>query len=138
METVLILDNDLGFIFWLGRALSDSGFDPLPATSVRDALALLSHGRTKVVLLIANPALEGVDRFVDNLRCFQGQVRTIAALEDEDDDPVSMIAGADACQSKPTDGSDAAITEWLRLVNSIVSTSHMPGMRSQSAGAVLN
>ena len=31
MVTVLIIDNDLGFIFWLGQILNDVGYAALPA-----------------------------------------------------------------------------------------------------------
>jgi hypothetical protein len=37
MVTVLIIDNDLGFMFWLGQILSEAGYAVLPAKSAPEA-----------------------------------------------------------------------------------------------------
>ena len=47
MRTILIVDSDLGFVFWLGRALHDAGYEALPAKDVPEATAIIENSRPK-------------------------------------------------------------------------------------------
>ena len=58
MKNILIVDRDLGFIYWLGDVLIHADYQPWPACSVSDAFAVV--GRKPIVpldLLIVNPRL---------------------------------------------------------------------------------
>ncbi|HKE24889.1 MAG TPA: hypothetical protein VKB88_21150 [Bryobacteraceae bacterium] len=43
MKAVLIIDGDLGFVFWLGKLLADAGYQALPAKGFSEANALLDE-----------------------------------------------------------------------------------------------
>jgi ActR/RegA family two-component response regulator len=59
-KTVLILDDDLGFAMWLGRALNRPGLQALPATTSEEAMAIAQRVEpTNVHLVIANLAIAG-------------------------------------------------------------------------------
>lgn len=84
MATILILDDDLGFALWLGQALSAATCRVLPASSVTEAAALISHFDLTVDLVILNPSVAGGRDFTHTLRREQGYLR-VATL----DPPVS-------------------------------------------------
>ena len=65
MKTVLIIDSDLGFVFWLGRILQGAGCEVIPAKSSAEASVLLSELSTGVDLLIVDSRLAGVVDFAD-------------------------------------------------------------------------
>ena len=54
MNTVLIADRDLGFVFWLGQALGKLGYQVLPAMNVPQAASYAEQFR--VDLLVLDPA----------------------------------------------------------------------------------
>jgi DNA-binding response OmpR family regulator len=51
---ILILDDDLGFVMWLGKVLAMAGYQALPATDGNEALALVRELKIEIALLIAN------------------------------------------------------------------------------------
>lgn len=80
VATILILDDDLGFALWLGQALSAANCRVLPATSVTEAAALVSHFGLTVDLVIRNPSIAGGADFTRTLRREQGYLR-VAVLD---------------------------------------------------------
>lgn len=80
MATILILDDDLGFALWLGQALSAASCRVLPATSVTEAAALVSHFQLTVDLVLLNPSVAGGADFTRTLRREQGYLR-VAMLD---------------------------------------------------------
>ena len=83
MVTVLIIDNDLGFVFWLGQILNEAGYAALPAKSASEAVDLMSGNNIEPDLLIINPSLPGVARLVAGLRRFRPGLKVIASTEVE-------------------------------------------------------
>lgn len=80
MATILILDDDLGFALWLGQALATANCRVLPATTVTEAAALISHFDLTVDLVILNPSVAGGADFTYTLRREQGHLR-VATLD---------------------------------------------------------
>lgn len=85
MATILILDNDLGFSFWLGQSLSTPHCRALPAKSVAEAVALIGQFKLKIDFLIMNPAIPGANDFTRALRREQRYLR-VATLSPESAD----------------------------------------------------
>jgi DNA-binding response OmpR family regulator len=82
VATILILDNDLGFSFWLGQSLTAPHCRALPAKSVAEAVALIGQFKLKIDFLIMNPAVPGANDFTRALRREQRHLR-VAALVPE-------------------------------------------------------
>jgi DNA-binding response OmpR family regulator len=82
VATILILDNNLGFAFWLGQALSTSNCEALPAMNVTEATALIGRFKLEVDLVILNPSVPGAADFTQTLRRQQGHLR-VATLDPE-------------------------------------------------------
>ncbi|HLK48916.1 MAG TPA: hypothetical protein VKT49_12315 [Bryobacteraceae bacterium] len=75
MATILILDNDLGFVFWLGQTLTTPQCTALPALSVPEANTLISQLKLTIDFLIMNPAVPGAAEFTRSLRKQHRQMR---------------------------------------------------------------
>jgi DNA-binding NtrC family response regulator len=115
MKTVLIVDDDLGFVFWLGRLLVDAGCQAVPAKGFSEAQALLDELDLQVDLLVVNPSLSGEPAFVDNLRRAQANLKVLAVLG-EDLPPNSPPRNADIVARKPVQADSAAGILWVKMV----------------------
>ena len=82
MATILILDNDLGFCFWLGQAMTASQCKAFPATTIAEAFTLIAQFKLKVDFLILNPAVPGAMDFMQALRREQRQLRVAVMASD--------------------------------------------------------
>ena len=79
---IIILDDDLAFVLWLGHTLLANGYSAFPATSVPEALRLIQELQGESVdLVIANPVLPGVSELLDGLRTWHVSPKVIA-IED--------------------------------------------------------
>ena len=56
---VLIVNRDLGFVFWLGQLLAQSGCGSIPARNVRQAKLLLRQLDIRIDALVIDPMLGG-------------------------------------------------------------------------------
>lgn len=118
-RTVLILDRDPGFAFWLGQILDQAGYDAFPAKNCEDATALLRQFQIQVDLLVVGFASGSASRFVDNLRRTQHQLKVLAAVEDVGE-PDSIFSEADAVQNKASSIWTTAKIEWLQKIESLL------------------
>ena len=82
MATILILDNDLGFAFWLGHTLSAPHCSAFPAKSVDEASALIGSFQLKIDFLIMNPAIPGATEFARALQQSQRHMRVATLVSD--------------------------------------------------------
>ncbi|HYL34927.1 MAG TPA: hypothetical protein VEV17_03320 [Bryobacteraceae bacterium] len=64
---ILIVDDDVGLVWWLGELFHEAGYQSLPALGGRQALALVRRNRADVDLLIVNPGLSGVPGLIETL-----------------------------------------------------------------------
>ena len=140
MNTVLIFDHDLGFLFWLGQVLAS--YRVLPARSVPEAMRLIRRLRIQVDLLIVNPEISGGAELVKTLRMANPSVRVIALSGESNTGEHDLEA--DAIGVRPAFAFDAASdslsmqreaeqarlqAEWLSLVEKMLSGSRTARMR---------
>ena len=117
MHTVLIVDDDLRFVFWLGTALNQAGYEALPAKNFPDAIELLNQIKFAIDLLIVNPALQG---FADFVNCVTRiPVPVIAVVEPSRTPPVPIL-GADLIILKPEIADERWKSELLYLLRGMV------------------
>ena len=117
-RVVLVIDSDLGFVFWLGRVLDRSGYEVFPAKSVSDALKLVGRLHLTVHLLIANACLPGVASLIQVLRDVEDSLKVIL-LEENESGP--MCLRADAHCQRPEHIDENSAMGWLRVVQRVVS-----------------
>jgi len=114
VKTVLIVDADLGFVFWLGQVLRVAGYAVLPAQSVPGAAALLAECNLAVDVLIVEPSLPGASDLVAALRHDRENVKVVAVSEGAAPDGSQLEADA-ACE-KPVETSEECLFEWTRMM----------------------
>ena len=76
--TVLIVDEDLGFVCWLGELLAEVGYDAIPASDTRSALALIDELSLRVNLLIVNPKIRGAFKMTRLLSSIHAGLKIVA------------------------------------------------------------
>lgn len=123
LKTALILDDDLGFVFWLGHMLDESQFSAVPARSVSDAALLMLQLDLTVDLLIINPALSGGLEFIAASHRQHKEIRVIAILTDPQQ--VLSIPGVDAAHPKPVTFDDDALAGWMNCIERVLAGHHI-------------
>jgi DNA-binding response OmpR family regulator len=117
-KAILLIDTDLGFLFWLGQALDRAGYEAFPARSIPDAIALLADFHLTVGSVILNCLLPGADRFIATLRQSQNYLKVISLAEDEHE----PVPGIDAVFCKPSEINERSKAELVRMVQKVVAT----------------
>src|ERR1700730_7829943 len=97
MKNILIVENDLGFIFWLGGALVSADYQPWPACGVSDAIDLVGKATIPIDLLIVNPSLPEVSKLMAVLRRSQADLKVMAVGAEAK----TKLSGIDAWHRKP-------------------------------------
>lgn len=75
--TALIVDDDVGFILWLGEMFTASGYQAYPALQCREALTLTRKLALRVDVLVVNPDLPGATRAMRSLTSAQPALRVV-------------------------------------------------------------
>ncbi len=119
-RTILIVDRELGFVFWLGQTLDAVGYDAFPAKDIVDARKLLGELNIEIDLLIVNSSLAGAAEFTDAVRRSQGHLKVIAVSGEGDDPSSAAFPGADASQPKPNLTDQAVEIEWLQTIQRVL------------------
>jgi DNA-binding NtrC family response regulator len=115
--TILIVDEDVGFVWWLGELFSEFGYRSIPALSSRQALALARKNTTEVHLLVIDPGLRGASRLIQVLRSIhplkivliqESSVREIPGL------------GVVATLERPSGWAPLSRSEWRQRVQRLL------------------
>lgn len=121
MDTsILLIDSDLGLLFWLGRVLDHAGYQAFPARSVPDAVALLRELHLTVGVLILNCSLPEAEDLVPTLRRSYRFLKVICLNGDRRH---RCIGGTDAVCRKPAEFSEHSKAEWVRALRGVLSPS---------------
>jgi len=128
LKTILIVDRDLGFVFWLGQILDAAGYVAVPAKGVANAAEIVVKLRLSVDVLVAPMDEDGLHEFVERLRCSSPDLHVVALANEEDPAGATPPPGA-VWKRKPQHRDEAAKSEWLGLIrgfgrNYLASGSH--------------
>jgi hypothetical protein len=118
VKTILIVDRDLGFVFWLGQILDAAGYVAVPAKGIADAAEIVETLRLPVDVIISQPAERGLGEFVEKLRFGSPDLQVVALASA--DDPVWAIPPLGAVwKRRPRRRDEAARSEWLDLIHDL-------------------
>lgn len=122
---VLIIDQDLGFLMWLGELFSELGCQAVPALRCREALALARRLELPITTLLINPELRGARRLVKILQAANTDVRVVLIV-DSGDHRSSTLPSPDGIQSRfsferPAPWEPISRWEWLVKVRKTLS-----------------
>jgi len=120
MPTVLIVDGDLGFVFWLGQGLDEAGYQALPAKNCEAATDLLKQLNVAIDVLILGSSCVGARAFADSLRQSQKHLKVIVAVSDWEE-PIRALPLADASKQRCSCRDETSRLEWLETIEAVLS-----------------
>lgn len=123
--TVLVVDKDIAFAWWLGEVFGDAGCYVVPALNCRQALQMVKRLRMKVDIVAGNPGLPGFSKMIRSLSGSRRPVKIIAIVNEGDD--AAVTAQGDATLERPSGTSVISRQEWVRRVQEILRELEMRG-----------
>ncbi len=114
---VLIIDDDFGFVTWLGVTLATNGYATIPATSLSAAQQLLDELGVTPDLVVMNLELTGTIELIEALRRANLDLKVIAI---EDTTPPARPIEVDRMHAR----SEA---DWLMTVERILDLRNASG-----------
>jgi DNA-binding NtrC family response regulator len=118
MFAVLIVDRDLGFLFWLGDALRRASHMALPSTNCKDAGQLARQRGLPIHVLVVDGTLAGAAALVRALRGTNPRLKVIG-LTSEADAANNVFPGAHAMYRR-THGGLASEAEWIAAIEGLM------------------
>ena len=118
-HTLLIVDNDVGFLWWLGELFTEAGYQAVPALNCSQAVAAVKKFDVEVDLLVVNPALTGVGRLLAALERPGHDLRIVLIREG----PIGLKYPGfryDATLTRPSSGEPISRTDWLRKLRTLL------------------
>ena len=106
---ILIVDNDLGFLVWLGLALAKQGFVTIPAMGAEAAQQAVEDLSLTIDLVIVNFEIQEAMEFIRRLKRSSENLKVIAI----EDTITSVNRTADASHSRSRMG-------WLTVVRRVL------------------
>lgn len=123
---LLVLDDDLGFQFWLAKSLQLFGYSVIPAGTVSQARRLLRRLKVSLDLLMVNPEVEDAAEFAASLRRHQPFLKVVALVPKQGKKSALKDLRPDAQRAKPDQsviarpaGESSAESDWARFVQEV-------------------
>lgn len=115
----LIVDDDLGFVWWLGDRFHEAGYRTVPALDARQASSIVKELNLKIDVVVVNPALRGVQRLINTLSHAESPPLKIIVIRDPTPSRTILIR-ADGILERPSGWGPASRHEWLRKLRRIL------------------
>lgn len=115
--TVLIVDEDVGFVWWLGEIFHELGCRVIPALNCQEALSFASAVNLAVDLIVASQALPGVLRMTRTLQ--RARSAKVVAIEPSGNSH-HVDLHAHAVLRRPAIGDNVSRVEWIPTVRRIL------------------
>jgi DNA-binding response OmpR family regulator len=114
VPAILIVDEDVGFLWWLGELFHEAGYQSIPALSCREALSLARDVKGGVDLVLVHPGLRGVSHLIQALRSMHA-IKVILLQENAGE----TIPGlhAEAIIERPTRDEHLSRQEWRQTIS---------------------
>jgi hypothetical protein len=121
--TVLIVDRDLGFVFWIGEIFNEVGCHAVPALDCTEAISITKELNLRIDLVVVNPQLPGV---ADMVRTLQSPSLKIIAIRDRRVQAIRTFP-VDAILERPSGSEPISRERWLDRVRKILRDFHLMG-----------
>jgi hypothetical protein len=114
-RTALIVDDDVGLIFWFGEIFAKAGWNIVPALNCRQAVSLAVMWDSHVDLIVVNPALNGIVEMVQALSLVHRP--KIVMIRNPNIEPDIR---ADATINRPDVSTSFSRAEWAEQVRKLL------------------
>jgi DNA-binding NtrC family response regulator len=116
--TVWIVDDDLGFVWWLGEIFTEAGCRALPALSCEQAVSLMKKLDVGIDLLVLNPQLPGVVKMLQALRDAHPNFKVVAIGKISP--ALATAIHPQANLERPNSSDSISRLEWLTKVRKLL------------------
>ncbi len=114
--TVLIVDRDLGFLFWLGALFSEIGCNVVPAFDCAQAAAMVNRLKLKIDVALVSSEMPGAAAMKCALSA-AGRMLKIVAIRERAE--ATEAFEADAILTRPSAGQQVSRQEWLERIGEL-------------------
>lgn len=125
-RTVLVIGPDLGFVFWLCRALDQAGYDAFPARGAGAAAETVSDFHLSPGLVILTASMLGSYELIAHLKELE-DVRVLRLAEPGNGNRVA----ADKVYPHPAEMTAEARSELLKAVSAVLVDNPIPADNSR-------
>lgn len=122
--TVLVIDADLGFSFWLGQSLDAAGHNALPVRSASAAWELIRNHRLTIDVVVIDPLIPHAPSFLADLRRCCPNLKVVTAIPEHDEGTPAALE-FEATRRKPQLFTEEAALQWINLIQ-MFSDQHRP------------
>jgi DNA-binding response OmpR family regulator len=122
---VLVIGPDLGFVFWLGRALDQAGYDAYPARSIEAAAETMTEFHLSPGLAILSGSLPGAPEFIEDLRRSHGELRVLKLARAGNSNNHNLLV--DHVCPLPADMTEESKIALINLIGGMVEGNHVRG-----------
>jgi hypothetical protein len=133
-QTVLIVDDDLGFVWWLGDIFTEVGGRALPALSCDEAVVLTKRFGVEPDLIILNPSLPGASKMLQNYVQKKPHLK-IVTLGPPSKKALDTSIHIHATLERPSPRGPILRTEWLEKLRKVLGQSLRASRRSTGKNA---
>jgi hypothetical protein len=116
--TALIVDDDVGFILWLGEMITASGYQAVPALECRQAMTLVKKLALRVDVLVVNPKLPGAARAVKALESGHPRLRVVLIQDPSETGP--KPDSKRAILERPSAWEPVSRPQWVAKVRKVL------------------
>jgi DNA-binding NtrC family response regulator len=125
--TVLIVDADVAFVWWLGEMFTEAGYQAIPALNCTQAIAVVNSLHLKIDFLVVSAALSGVVRLV---RSLERQGRDLRIIRIGDDTALEAPGFAyEGTLMRPGAWEPVSRPDWLRKLRALLKGRHATAIR---------
>jgi len=116
-SAIVLIDKDLGYLYWLTLAVNSAGFEALPATNVPDAVGLVAALHATIGGVFLDCSLRGAPDFIANIRRSENCAKVISLVGSFQSPPLVQVDGI--CR-KPVAADEQSKAELMRTVHDIL------------------
>ncbi len=114
---MLIVDEDLGFVWWLSEMFSAAGCQVVPALSPSEIVSVTRELGLTIDMLVVNPDLAGISETIQALS--QSRSPRIVSIR-EHNSPRDSAVDAHATLERPSGSGQVSRDEWQACVKKLV------------------
>ena len=120
-RTILIVDNDLGFLYWLGCTLSGAGYLPLPALNCEEAIHLVRRLDVRIDLLVIDSGMPGAGELAMGLgrACEHLKIIAVAGSRKE---PVTELSAVEMPRVRRACEEAGLASHWVQTVRGVIAS----------------
>jgi DNA-binding NtrC family response regulator len=116
--TALIVDDDVGFLLWLGEMLTETGYQTIPALQCRQALTLVKKLALRIDVLVVNPELRGAARAMKVLASEHPRLRVV--LIRDPSSPGTVMDSNHATFERPSAWEPISRPQWITKIRKVL------------------